>query len=137
MTRPPLIRTDSGSTSTWARHASPLRFREPHREAAGDHAGVQPDGAEAAEEAGVLDLAAAVHDHLQARLARPLGGLLVDHSELHPEHPGPDLNGLLRDLGHLPRRTKDVHDLDLVVLGRLRQVRVDAPTQDLAASLRG
>src|SRR5262249_47981668 len=71
-------------------------FGTPHCQPAGHDPGVQPDRPEPAEEPRVLDLAAAVHHHLQPSLARDPGRLLAYDAELHPEHPGADLDGFTR-----------------------------------------
>src|SRR5438132_8610879 len=97
---------------TWCTANSHGNFQ---REPRGEHAGAQPDDAQAAEEARVLDLAAAVHDDLEPGVARDLRAFLVDDTELQPEHLGADLDRLARDLGHLGRGAEDVDDVDRLV----------------------
>src|SRR5204863_7505652 len=82
------------------------------RQSRGEDAGTEPDDAQAAEEARVLDLAAAVHDHLEPRLARDFRAFVADDAELQPEHLGADLHRLARDLGHLGGGAEDVDDVD-------------------------
>lgn len=52
------------------------------RDARGDHSGVEPDGVQAAEESGVLDLHTAVHHHVEPGVDRTLCGLPVLDAEL-------------------------------------------------------
>src|SRR4029453_1946539 len=47
-----------------------------------------PDPVEPAEQARVLDLHAAVHHHVEPRLARLRRRAFVDHADLHPQAPG-------------------------------------------------
>src|ERR1700694_5174001 len=88
---------------------------QPHREPAGDHTGVQADGAQASEEARVLDLAAAVHYHLEAALSGDPRALRADHPQLHPEDAGAGGDRLLGDRRDLSGRPEHVHDLYVVV----------------------
>ena len=73
-----------------------------------------PHPVEPAEQAPVLDLHAAVHDHLQPGLARPVGGFVVDHAHLHPQHLRTDGDGLLGDRGDLFALAEAVDDIDLL-----------------------
>src|SRR5437870_5374384 len=104
------------------------------REPRGEYAGAQPDDTQAAEEARVLDLAAAVHDHLEPGVARDFRAFLADDAELQPEHLGADLGRLARDVGHLGRGAEDVDDIDRLV--DLVDAAVDAPLEDVLSGLR-
>src|SRR5690606_6439093 len=70
---------------------------EDARTAGRDHAGVHAHPVEPAEQAGMLDLHAAVHDRVEARLARHRVGALVDHAQLLPEAAGAGIDRLPRD----------------------------------------
>ena len=85
------------------------------RQSGSDDAGIETNGPKAAEEAGMFDLAASVHDHFKATIAGDLAAVLADNAELEPQHFGLDLDGLSGDFRHLDRRTKDVEDIDRVV----------------------
>ena len=63
--------------------------------ARGDDAGVEAGQVETAVEAGVLDLEAAVGDHVQAGVVRPLRRGVVAQPELEPQRPGTDGDGVL------------------------------------------
>src|ERR1700736_5942453 len=70
--RGPVPSTDAGHSvpppcgEGWEGVLPRSAFGQAHGEPAGHHTSVQADRPQAAEEAGVLDLAAAVHDHLEA-----------------------------------------------------------------------
>src|SRR5207237_3937657 len=108
--------------------------RDLQRKPRGEYAGAQTDEAQAAEEARVLDLAAAIHDDLEPGVARDPGALLADHAELQPEDLGADLDRLARDPGNFGRGAEDVDDVDRRV--DLVDPRVDTPVEDRLARLR-
>src|SRR6185369_17784901 len=66
-------------------------LRPPRR----DHLGVHAGPVEAAEQAGMFDLHAAVHHHRESCGARPGGRGLVDDADLHPEALRADGDGFL------------------------------------------
>jgi hypothetical protein len=85
------------------------------RQSGGDDAGIEADGPKAAEEAGVFDLAAPIHDHFKAAIAGDLAAVFADNAELEPQHFGFDLHCLSGDARHLGRRTKDIDYIDRAV----------------------
>src|SRR6516165_272638 len=103
------------------------------RQPGGDDAGIETNGPKAAEEAGMFDLAAPVHDHFKAAIAGDLSAILADNAELEPQHFGFDLDCLSGDVRHLGRRTKDVDDIDRVV--EFVNARIDAFAKDSLPSL--
>src|SRR5688572_26444136 len=109
-------------------------FEDLQSETGGQNPGVQPDRAKAAEKPRVLDLAAAVHDDLEACVMRDLGRFLADHAELQPEDLRADLDRLTRDRGCFARGAEDVHDFDRPrVRGRGRgKIRIHRSVQDRA-----
>src|SRR5215471_20168783 len=82
------------------------------RQSGGYDAGIEANVPKAAEEAGMFDLAAPVHDHFKAAIAGDLAAILTDNAELEPQHFGFDLDCLSGDVRHLGRRTEDVDDID-------------------------
>src|SRR5690606_14955538 len=66
-----------------------------------DLAGVETGQVQAAVEAGVLDLHAAVHHHRQPRALGERRGLLVPGAELQPQRGGARVDGLLGDAGQV------------------------------------
>jgi hypothetical protein len=87
---------------------------------------------QAAEDARVLDLHAAVHHRVHAGGARELVGLDVENAELLPQAARLDLDGLLRDRQHVAGAAEHVHHVD--GLGDLEQVRVAAFAEDLGTA---
>src|SRR5262249_55455525 len=98
------------------------------RQSGGDDAGIEANGPKAAEEAGMFDLATAVHDHFKAAIAGDLAAILTDNAELEPQHFGFNLDCLSGDVRHLGRRTEDVDDIDGVV--DFVNARIDAFAKD-------
>src|SRR5689334_3781762 len=71
------------------------------RQSRGYDAGIKADGPKAAEEAGMFDLAAPIHDHFEAAIAGDLAAIFADNAELEPQHFGFDLHCLSGDVRHL------------------------------------
>ena len=78
-----------------------------------------------------LDRRAAVHDDAQARRAGALGGLVVDHAELHPDRLGADRDRLVDVRGDRRGAAEEVDDLDP---SSGRQARVAALAEHLVAA---
>ena len=81
---------------------------------------------------------AEIHHDEDARLARLLGGLLVDDIFLHPDRRDFELDGLVDDLFHEFRTPENVDDVDLprrIFLWNIEQRRVsplaEAPLEGL------
>src|SRR6202050_1967681 len=70
---------------------------------------------------------AAAHHHEDARLARFLGGLLVDHILLHPDRRNFQLNRLIDSFFHELRPAENVDDVNL--LRHLKQRRISLLAQ--------
>src|SRR5262249_52432269 len=96
----------SGPTST------PLE-RQPVRALGGDHARVDADEAEPAEQPGVLDLHATVHHNFETGLPCLFRRTLVDDADLHPDDLRADRYRFLDDRGDVVRLAKNVDDVDL------------------------
>src|ERR1700687_1304380 len=92
-----------------------------------DHAGIQPERAEAAEESGVLNFNATIHHYFQTRVARALRGLFVNHAKLHPDDLRADFNRFLDDSGHCGGFAENVHDVHRT--GYLKKCRIGLEVQ--------
>jgi hypothetical protein len=77
-----------------------------------DQAGVDAGPVEAAEDARVLDLHAAVHHDVEARVACPLCRLVVDDAELHPQHLCADCDRRIGNRRDVARPSEAVDDID-------------------------
>src|SRR5258708_30069796 len=115
-TRRPKRPSKSLTSSPLTLASSPMRQNTSVGEPAGtlgrDHARVYADPVQAAEQAPVLDLDAAVDDGLQPGGARFRSRCLVAHAELLPEHLGADGDGVLGYGHHVLRFSKHIHDVD-------------------------
>lgn len=69
-------------------------------------------GALSGQQALQLDLHAAIHHDLQARLAGALSGFFVDDAQLNPDRLGADGDSRLNRLWHVLRAAEDVYDVD-------------------------
>ena len=83
---------------------------------------------ESAEEAGVLDFHALVHDDFEAGIASALGGLVVDDAKLHPDDLGADFDGFFNDGRYIFRHAEDVYDVD--GFGNVFHRGVGSPAED-------
>src|SRR5690606_25614803 len=76
-----------------------------------DDAGVEAGEVQAAVEAGVLDLDAAVHDDVEARVLRDLRRLLVPRAELQPQRLRAHRDGLAGDARQILVAAEDIDDV--------------------------
>src|SRR5690349_14732972 len=96
---------------------------------AATHSGALAPGSALQPEPAHLDRRAAVHDHLEPRRPRSLGGVLVDHPELHPHRAGADGDRLV-DMG--AGGVGAAEDVDHVhAVAELRDARDAALAEDL------
>jgi hypothetical protein len=60
----------------------------------------------------MLNLHAAIHDHVQPSLDGDSRALRTDNAELKPEGAGANVHGFPSDTGYGIRGAEDVHDVD-------------------------
>src|SRR5512142_447511 len=96
-----MARTNPAMTQMSHSSMSSLPFASSGGALRRDHLGVHARPAEAAEEAAVLDLHAAVLDHLQPGRLGLAPRIPVLDAELHPQHLRPDRDRVVRDGGDL------------------------------------
>jgi hypothetical protein len=114
-------------------HGDPsMRRARPHGTTRRDHAGVDAGPVEAAEQAPVLDLDAAVHDDLEPGAGGERGGGLVPDADLLPQALRADRDRFLGDRHDVFSAPEDIDDVDRDV--DRRQRRVAAFAEDLVVA---
>ena len=96
---------------------------------AGNDAGIDPIPSQLAAQPTKFDLGAAIHHHIQTGGQSPLGGCVVAHPQLHPDHLGMNGDGVVHDRLRRLGIAEHLHHIHRHRNGR--QVRINRFAQQL------
>ncbi len=100
-------------------------------------ASVHADQIETAKKPSVLDLDAAVHDHIHSGCAGARGGIFIDDAKLHPEDRRTDFQCVIEHRRHVFWLAEDIDDVDFPILRNIEQRCIDGLPEDLLSRKSG